>query len=270
MASNLSSIGFSFDTAEEFQQTMLRLAPECVERLGCAAGDYSIWRSRTGAEIWFHLDLLGIEDNAQDIAGLTPFYEGLSLIDIEVIARVIRPDDNAFEGAFTAQVMDPDGTNEGFPMTFEAVDFAAHADRELPFRAQLKLTGFARQVRAFADEAAYAADRSGPMGEIQLAPQAFIPVGQFADPDEGAAEEGPPAPTALLTGRVSEHRTQVNEATGRPYHWLLVDSLAASIDIVADPECITGEIVQGGTVEIGCVLIGRMIESPADAVSYDA
>ena len=122
MASNLSSIGFSFDSAEEFQATMLRLAPDAVERIGCEAGDYSIWRSRTGAEIWFHLPMLGTEDDARDIAGLTPFYEGVGAIDVEVVARVQRPDDNDFEGALTAHVKDPDGGNEGFPITFDAVD----------------------------------------------------------------------------------------------------------------------------------------------------
>ena len=85
MSSNLSSIGFSFASAEDFQATMLRLAPDAIERISCAAGDYSIWRSRTGAEIWFHLPMLGTEDDARDIAGLTPFYEGFGAVDIEVV-----------------------------------------------------------------------------------------------------------------------------------------------------------------------------------------
>lgn len=259
MASNLSSIGFSFDSAEEFQATMLRLAPDAVERIGCEAGDYSIWRSRTGAEIWFHLPMLGTEDDARDIAGLTPFYEGVGAIDVEVVARVQRPDDNDFEGALTAHVKDPDGGNEGFPITFDAVDVCVHAGRELPFHARARITGFARHLRAFADEAAHGADKTGPLGEIGLAPRAFIPVGHFADENE-SAEPAPPASTALLTGRVSEHRQHVNEATGRTFHWLLVESLAATFDIVADPDIVEGDIVEGGTVEVGCVLIGRLIE----------
>ena len=255
MASNLSAIGFVFDDAESFQETMLRLAPEAVERLGCEAGDYSIWRSHTGAEIWFHLPLLGTEDRAQDIAGLTPFYEGLAEIEIEVAERVNRPDDNGFEGAFTAQVRDPDSDDYAYPITFDAVDFSAHAARELPFGTAARITGFARHVRAFADEAAYASDRSGPGSEIALAPRAFIPVGQLED----APDDAPPASTALLTGRVVEHRHLTNEVTGRQFHWMLVESLAASFDVVADPDSVTGEIVAGGTVEVGCVLIGRLI-----------
>lgn len=259
MASNLSCIGFTFSDAEDFQRSMIKLAAEAIERIGCEAGDYSVWRSRTGAEIWFHIPFLGTEDAAQDIAGLTPFYEGLSTIDVEVVERVNRPDDNDFEGAMTAQAQDPDGSNDGYPLTFDAVDFSVHSGRQLPFRVQARITGFARQVRAFADEAAYAADKSGPLGEIAMAPRAFIPVGQFGE----TSDEAPPqsvASTALITGHVSEHRVLVNEVTGRSFHWMLVDSLAASFDIVADPESVTGDIVEGGTVEVGCVLIGRLLQ----------
>lgn len=258
MASNLSSIGFAFDSAEEFQAAMLRLAPDATERLGCVPGDYAIWRSRTGAEIWFHLPFLGTEDDARDIAGLTPFYEGLGMIDVEVIERVHRPDDNAFEGAFTAQVGDPDGSNEGYPLTFDAVDFAAHEQRALPFKAQARIVGFARNVRAFASDSAYSAGTSGEADRIALAPRAFIPVGQFADLEAGEGESVPPASTALFTGRVVEHRQHTNEATGREFHWLLVETYAAVLDVVADPECVIGDIVEGGTVEVGCVLIGRL------------
>ncbi len=259
MASNLSSIGFRFDSAEAFQDTMVKLAPRTVERIGCEAGDYSVWRSRSGAEVWFHLPFLGTEDAAQDIAGLSPFYEGSSDVAIEVVARINRPDDNEFEGALTAQVIDPDGTNDGFPITFDAVDFAAHAAVSLPFKARARIVGFARHVRAFADEAAYGADQSGPLGEIGLAPRAFIPVGQFAETADGEDVEAP-ASTALLTGYISEHRRLVNEVTGEAFHWMLVESLAATFDVVADPEIVTGEIVEGGTVEVGCVLFGRLME----------
>jgi hypothetical protein len=260
MASNLSSIGFVFDDAEHFQRAMIKCAAEASERVGCAVGDYSIWRSRTGAEIWFHLPLLGTEDSSQDIAGLTPFYEGLSDVDLEVVERINRFDDNAFEGALTAQVKDPDGSNDGFPLTFDAVDFTVHSDRQLPFRARARIVGFARHVRAFQDEAAYAADKSGPLGEIALAPKAFIPVGHFSEAEDGASEQ-PAQSTALITGTVSEHRVQINEATGRSFHWILVDSLSTSFDIVADPEIVSGEIAVGGTVEVGAVMIGRLVES---------
>lgn len=259
MASNLSSIGFSFENAEDFQAMMLKLAPNAIERVGCEPGDYSIWRSRTGAEIWFHIPMLGTEDEPRDIAGLTPYYEGLGEITVEITERIARPGDNAFEGAFNAQVLETGSGEPAYPLTFDAVDFAAHATREPPFKARARITGFARNLRAFASEAAYAAGGASGGSGFALAPRAFIPVGQFLEDDTDAAE-GPPASPAVLTGKVAEHRRHVNEATGQAFHWLLVESLAATYDIVADPEIVEGEIVEGGTVEVGCVLIGRLIE----------
>lgn len=262
MSSNLSCIGFTFADAEEFQRTMLDLAPRCIERVGCASGDYSIWRSRTGAEIWFHLAAFGSEDDERDIAGLTPFYEGFSEVPLEVTAGISRPDDNPFEGAFHAWVLDETG-EQAYPITFDAVDFAAHEQRSTPYRASARIIGFARELRAFPDEAAYTDTTAKDPQRIPLAPQAFIPIGQFAETEGEDGEEGeaPPSSTALLTGRVREHTIHTNEASSREFHWLLVDSLAATYDIVADPEIVSGQIAVGGTVEIACVLIGRLLES---------
>lgn len=260
MASNLSSVGFAFANAEEFQKKMIELAADAVERVDCVAGDYSIWRSRTGAEIWFHLPMLGTEDNAQDIAGLTPFYEGKSEVAVEVTTREKRPDDNDFEGALTAQAISPEGGEHAYPLTFDAVDFSAHADRTLPFKATARIVGFARALRAFANDEDFATEGGSSDGAgIGLAPRAFIPLGQFAELED-CDSRAPPESTALLTGRVLEHRRLTNEATGADFHWLLVESFAATYDVVADPEIVTGEIVAGGTVEVGCVLIGRLVE----------
>lgn len=259
MASNLSCIGFTFDDAEHFQRSMIELAPKCIERISCPAGDYSIWRSRTGAEIWFHLATFGTEDDERDIAGLTPFFEGFSEISVEVTARVSRPEDNPFEGAFQASVLDGAG-GRAYPIMFDAVDFAAHEERELPIVTSARINGFARELRAFPNEAAYAETMSGSTSRIPLAAKAFIPIGQFTETEKDG-EEAPPSSTALLTGQVREHTRHTNEVSGRKFHWLLVDSLAATYDVVADPDIITGDIVVGGTVEIACVLIGRLLES---------
>lgn len=228
MASNLSAIGFDFSDGPAFQQAMLGLAAHGIERLDCAAGCYSIWRSRTGAEIWFHLGVFGHEDDARDIAGLTPWYEGESEIAVEITERLKRPDDNAFEGALEAVLLEGEGRATGGRLTFHAVDFAAHAGRTLPWRCTVRLVGFARYVRASVSPAAVGPGRDGMM----------------------------------VTGRVTAHRRLVNEATGAAFDWLLVDSGGAGLDIVAEPAGIEGEIAIGTTVEVGCVLFGRVLEAP--------
>ena len=54
-------------------------------------------------------------------------------------------------------------------------------------------------------------------------------------------------------------RLLVNEATAQNFHWLLVESLEASYDIVADPSVVSGEITQGGTIECACWMFGRIL-----------
>ena len=259
MASNMSTLGFDYEEQAGFADAMTMLANETVEHLSSTKGEYAIWRSRTGAEIWFHLSAPG-EGGERDIIGLTPFFEGRSDNLMSITHVIRRPDDNLLEGAFYAWMAPDAETGEGsYPVVFDAVDFAAQSDREPPLHVGVRLTGFARELRCFPTEAAFT---SAPAGNgQQLAPKAFIPIGLFAAAsatEERDADE-PPSSTAIITGRVLEHRLLTNEATAQCFHWLLVESLDASFDIVADPDVVTGEIVNGGTVECACWLVGRVL-----------
>lgn len=275
MVSNLSTIGFDFDDDEAFRAAMAKLADEATERMTTATGEYAVWRSRTGAEIWFHLAAeTDDETGERAIIGLTPFFEGHSDIPVEIGDRIERPDDNAMEGAFSAWVAPDDLGLGAYPIVFDAVDFAAHTDRELPDVWRARIAGFARDLKAYPDEAAFLAASDG--AGMGLSAQSFIPVGLFNEDEDGdtddeagtmpAADEGElelsdaPQSYAILTGRVAEHVRHINEATGKPFHWLLVESLAATYDVLADPEAVTGDITVGGTVEVACLLFGRILE----------
>lgn len=259
MASNMSTLDFEFAEQAEFADAMTKLANETVEHLTGATGEYAIWRSRTGAELWFHLSLPD-EEGAREILGLTPFFEGKSDNLVSLAAPVQRPEDNPLEGAFYAWVKPDSESGEGsYPIVFDAVDFAAHTRRKLPLLTAVRLSGFARELTAHASEEAYtAASKQGD--RMQLGPQAFVPMGLFAAAEKGDDEGGePPSSTAILTGRVLEHRLLTNEATAQPFHWLLVESLDATYDIVADPAVVSGEIKPGCTIECACWLFGRIL-----------
>lgn len=256
MVSNLSTIGFVFDDPESFSATMVRRAGEATARLATPAGDYAIWRSRTGAELWFHLSPAA-EGEEREIVGLTPFFDGDSAVRLSNADAYVRPEDNAFEGAFHAWVAPDDEGAGAYPLVYDAVDFAAREQAALPDVRTVRLVGFARELKAFPSEAAFSAatDRQPP-----LAPRAFIPMGLFAQaagPDESDA---PPSSTAILTGRVVTCERFLNEETGKPFHWLLVETLEATIDCLADPEIVDGEIVEDGWVEVACLLFGRTLD----------
>lgn len=267
MVSNLSTIGFDFHDEGAFRAMMSRLADEADARITTPDGEYAIWRSRTGAEIWFHLATdLGAEGE-RTIVGLTPFFEGKSDIAVEIEQALVRPDDNALEGALTGWVAPDDMGTGAYPVMFDAVDFAVHKARELPDVWRARVACFARELKAYADADAFDAASQG--AEAGFAAQSFIPIGLFEAADAideselgSATPEAAETPrsTAVLTGRVVEHQRLVNEETGLAFHWLLVESLAATYDILADPEVVEGDITVGGTIEASCLLFGRILE----------
>ena len=267
MASNLSSIGFVFESAEDFQTRAIALAGQTRERFSCEACEYAIWRSRTGAELWFHLAGAEGEAGASEIIGLTPFFEGQSAIALRITAAIERPEDNAHEGLLYGWVLS-DGKigGDAYPLVFDAIDFAAHAGRQLPAVWSCRICGFCRDLKLHAT-----ADTLPELGGgTRIAPQAFIPLGLFGDGDADAGtsaaapvdndNDTPPEPIALLTGIVRAHKTLTNEASGRMFHWMRVESLIATFDLVADPEIVCGTIEEGAIVETIAWLFGRVLE----------
>ena len=262
MASNLSTIGFVFPDQETFQNAMLGCASAATARLPCDHGEYGIWRSRTGAEVWFHI---ARSDNAEtEILGLSPFFEGKSEVRMLISNAMHRQGDNAFEGAFHGWV-NPDETGQGsYPLVFDAVDFSSRAVIPLPSIHRVRIAAFARELSAFKDDASFLASQTEAAG-LKFAGQAFIPTGLFVaaqDAAEGAQAADPePASTALLTGTVLEHCLLRNEASGRDFHWLLVETLDKQVfDVVADPAVVKGDIIDGGTIETSSLLFGRFLD----------
>lgn len=261
MASNLSTIGFHFATPEAFQSEMLGCAGEASAQIDCLSGCYAIWNARSGAQIWFHC--APNESGPAEILGLTPFFEGKSEVVLGLRRTRVREGDNAFEGAFEAVVNPQDDAPEGsYPLVFDAVDFALSGGLALPARMTVRLCAFAREIQAYADAEAYVAAQSSSDEKPALAPQAFIPIGMFSARAEGAdtPEDATDVDaTVLFTGRVLEHTPLVNERTGRPFVWLLVQTYDATLDVIADPAVIAGDVAEGGTVSVSAYLFGRLL-----------
>lgn len=266
MASNLSTIGFVAEDDAHLAAHLQRCAQNVIDVIDCPAGTYGLWRSRSGAELWFHM----IRPDGRDvteISGYCPFFEGESEVLLKLTERMKRPFDGPFEGLFVGWVA-PDDTGEGsYPVVFEAVDSNAVEMIELPAVVTARLSAFARSLVAYPDEAAFLA-REG--NAFTIAPQAFLPTGLLAqatrgdgdadDATSGNGDAGPPPPTAMLTGIVRSHAIRQNEATGATFHWLMVESYDATFDIVADPEVVSGPIAEGAIVEVTATMFGRLLE----------
>lgn len=152
MASNLETIGLGVADRTAFEQLVTGLAEAAREGLSTPVGDYAVWRSRSGAEVWLHIAPADRDgpDAVREIQGLTPFFDGTSDISLSVTERINRPDDNAFEGAYQAWVGDggAPGTEGGnYPLVFDAVDFAAFSNQNLPAACRARICGFAASSR---------------------------------------------------------------------------------------------------------------------------
>ena len=55
MASNLETIGLGVADRSAFEQLVTGLAEAAREGLSTPVGDYAVWRSRSGAEVWLHI-----------------------------------------------------------------------------------------------------------------------------------------------------------------------------------------------------------------------
>lgn len=247
MASNFDCIGLGVSNEAELGALVVRLASAAKERLVTDAGEYAIWRSRTGAELWVHLGPVESGDETErEIIGVTPFFEGRSEVLLNLDEVIKRPDDNSHEGAFQGWVChDTDDDLGAYSLIFDAVDFAAHAGLPLPALRHVRLTGFARAI-VVSDDAAIEGQKS------------FCTTGTSVGRQASPAASGTTG--AFLTGRVKEFASLLNEATGEQFMWLFVDSWLASFDIVADPAVIAGEISLGATVQIDCAMFGRIID----------
>ncbi len=263
MGGNLSTLGFVFESEEEYFEDMARLATEARQRLAVSPGDYAIWRSRTGAEIWFHLGGTRLADgtlSVDEILGLSPFFGDGADVQIRLERQVLRPDDNAFEGAFAGWV-DPDRQGEtlAYPLVFDAVDFAAHASRAPPLTVSVRLCGFVRTIAVYADDAAFLAAGSETAG---LSPRSVLPIGLLSAAASGKLLETPMIPSShvLVNGVVSDHAILRNETTGIDFHKFAVVSDQATYVMVADAERMPASFEDGMIASVACWLMGRIMD----------
>lgn len=262
MGRHLSTIGFVFESAAEKSEMLSRLATDSRLRLAVEPGDYAVWRSRSGAELWFHVVGSRNEDGtlADDgIVGLTSFFDGASSVGVRIERQVNRDGDSPFVGAWAGWI-DPEHKCEvsAYPVVFDAVDFAAHASRPLPMCCTVRLVGFARLLTVYPDEAAFFAAGSETAG---LEPFSFVPVGLAAVAANGSLETASaPSSHGLINGRLVEHELLRNEATGFDICRMLIASDATVYEVVADPELVTCAMEPGAIVSAMCWMVGRITD----------
>jgi len=248
MASNLGSVGLGIETEEDYRELVDGALARVSEEIACPPGLYAVTCYDHGGELWVHL---ATGDDGFVIDGVTPFHRTENVIPLRIDELGQHDDDNPFEGRCYAWV-----GNEDHPFSCELVDYAVHAATETPLQARLAVIGLAHSVTGFEDEAAFTAAQDG---EMTFAPNFFIPTGLFA-PEDDEAPTGSDRSMVWFAGtvrKIAEHRGRT------AYRQISVESLAATYDVFAEADIVTGPVVVGGIVEVSCRLFGRLLDSDA-------
>ena len=246
MPSHFAAIGTPVDNYDEYVALMDRIAGD-AEVFNVSDGYYLRWSSECGAQIWIQIN------SENEGIGATPYFAGHSHVRVGITNREVRPDDSALEGAFHG-LANPSGDNPEtgeYPFVFDVPDFCRYADLRLPSIADAQIAAFAHDVAFFDSVEAFMASQTE---EPKFAAQSFIPTGLFY----GDGEPSPPQAYASFTGHILESQTKVNELTNQPFHWVLVDSLGGSFDVVIEPELVSNSPKVGGVLSGSFWLSGRL------------
>ncbi|MDH5507500.1 MAG: hypothetical protein OEZ02_09795, partial [Anaerolineae bacterium] len=92
---------------------------------------------------------------------------------------------------------------------------------------------------------------------LKFSPESFIPAGTFLFNED----DDTPYARAVFTGKVLKTAKLTNGHTGRPFYWAHVRTLGGEVDVVADPDVLEGELVEGGIVYGDFWLSGKIVAS---------
>lgn len=215
------------------------------------------WAAGNGAELWAQAAHDG------HIMGLDPHYSGNTRLRVRLMRHVQQPGDSHLEGCFYCWVNPRDDEPEGgqYPFVFRAPEFGMYRTFALPVIREVQVAAIARRLDAFPDDDAFYASQN-TIG-ARFAAESFIPFGLF----QTETDEAPPfRPQAIFAGHILDTSLLTNPATGLHFYWARVRTSGGEIDVVVDPEVLSGILIPGGVANGSFWLSGRIIEPSEDRV----
>jgi hypothetical protein len=246
MPSHYSSIGFRFQSDEEFQEGTARLSAAARKPIVTKRGSYFLCKSESGAALWLQVNRQG------ELDGAHPHFHGESKVAIRATSRVHGDSDTELDGSFHAWA-NPEPNLEGdYPFVFDSPNFYQLADVALPAEGTAQIAAFADEVTLYGSQEEYSAAQDGD--EVKFASHSFIPAGLFGNKGDS------PAAHAIFTGHVVRAERKVNELGGGEFIWALVETLGGTYDVVFDPE-ICSTVPPPGNVLSGTFWLSGLCES---------
>lgn len=271
MSIRLHAIGFPAVWTAETAASLATLA-EKSRIVTVAKGNYRVWRSRDGAELWFHEPMRrqrravssqsaegdGISSPRADI--ITPFHRGCSTVDLR-IARILALDRSSpLEGSCLAWLPKTAHGIREQAIVMELVPYARHVLSPPPFIATAQIACFAHAVWAFGSVQEYAA--ATPIHR-RIKSGAYAPATPSDIPEVEVSYGRTPVTLGLACGRVEQSIRHVNPVTGSPYYWLALATRRGIFDVLVNPTAVMGDISEGSIAQVYGSFLARFQGTPA-------
>lgn len=257
----LHAIGFPCEMDARTAQFLATTVAPSRRRLPCPAGEYRVWRSPGGAEIWMHAKSSATtpgrsrSDAIDHLSGMTVTHHGPSEVPLRLMRLMPANPRNPLEGVAIGLAPSRRNGEKPIALSFELTGFATETlDRPREVRA--RLTGLAQRVWAFATEAQLLE---------HCPPYRLMGAGGVADiepkdlPDVPLIYRPMPGTYWLISGIVRRSVRLVNAWTGMPYALISLETDRGLFDVVANSGIIEGDISDGHVLQAAVVLTGRLV-----------
>ena len=252
-------------------------AVKAKRRVTCASGEYRIWRSPAGAEVWLHYPKRRVRrqpapwsgersdsqpdfDPIGDLMGMSVVHAGVSDMRMRLARAVKVSARNPLDGVCIASLASRRPTDKAIGFTFELLGFAAEPTTA-GTAARVQVTGLAQRVWSYPSEAAYLgstpADRLIGKGAM-----ANIEADELAD--VALIYRPKPGTLWLITGEIRRSVRLINPVTLAPYYWVQLATDRGDVDLVANPDVIDGDISVGHVLQAVVAMTGRIVERLAN------
>ena len=272
MSTRLHALGFPEHWTPELLALIETLAATKSRLVGAAKGNYRVWRSTNGAELWFHYpqrsprfaDRKSAGGGANSPASLrpvsvTPFHRGLSSCPIKVGRYLTLERSNPLEGSCMAWLPPTGPNSQEQVIVLELAPYGLQPQLPPPYQTTAQIVCFAHAVWAYPDSAAYS--RATPAGR-HIAIGAFNPVTEADVPEVKLTYSSSPITLGLATGIVRRAIRNTNPETNEPYYWLLLETRRGTFDVVANPAQVSGDISEGNIAQVCGSFVARLAGTP--------
>jgi hypothetical protein len=249
--SHFNSVGFPVSSQMEFER-LLKMAFENGQAVPFLNGKYVVWEPGEGVQLW-------VKVKNRVVLGCSPYYRGEGTLKVEIQGFYTRPEDIAtIDGALLGNALPVDAVHSSFPLIVDIPGFEATASRVAPRQTvTLQATAFAREMNCFADSATFSrwqrTQENAPDPESVQFPGLSVPSSSGIAPAE-----------ARITARVLKARRLTNPITQQSFIVLVIAAPGGgTIDVVANPQVASGELLAGGIIQGDFLLSGSVLPSPS-------